>query len=189
MKTLIVIVIAHPNVSGHCRQILHELKKQLTYYQIIDLYKMNYDPVLHEKEHYTSGNRNISRETAFFQKKIKEANSIVFVYPVWWNGVPAILKGFFDKVLTPGFGYRFEKSKHIKLLKRKKAAVIVTYASPNLYTTFILRDSGVKIVVNDILGFCGIKAKFFKIGDAEQLNEKQKMKIQKTVSKALKFLA
>jgi NAD(P)H dehydrogenase (quinone) len=187
MKTL--IIIAHPNVGGHCRQILHELKKQLTYYQIIDLYKMSYDPVLREKELYTSGNKSISRETAFFQKKIKEANKIVFVFPIWWNGAPAMLKGFFDKVLTPGFGYRFEKNRVVKLFRKKKAAVIVTYASPDLYTTFILRDSGVRIVVNDILRFCGIKAKFFKIGDAEQLNERQKQKIEKTVGKALKFLS
>jgi hypothetical protein len=41
------------------------------------------------------------------QKQITESNHLIFIYPVWWGSMPAILKGFFDRVLTPGFAFRF----------------------------------------------------------------------------------
>ena len=64
MKTL--IIYAHPKTEGHPPIILEEVKSFLKDfgedYEIIDLYKIKYDPVLHEEEHYTSGNRNISKQ-------------------------------------------------------------------------------------------------------------------------------
>lgn len=40
------------------------------------------------------------------QKKILWADHIVWIYPVWWGSVPALLKGFLDRVLIPGFAFK-----------------------------------------------------------------------------------
>ena len=76
MKTL--IIYSHPNTQGHCSYILEIVEKKLqeknTEYEIIDLYKTNYDPILHENELYTSGNKYVDTINLEFQEKIKSKN-------------------------------------------------------------------------------------------------------------------
>lgn len=112
---------------------------------------------------------------------------MIFIHPIWWNGPPAILKGFFDRVLLPRFAYKFEKGMPIKLLN-KKAVLFVSHGGPKLYTDFILRNRGIKIITKDTLGFCGIKTKVYKINNAKKLNEKKEKEIEKMVFKGLKFI-
>ena len=130
MTTL--IIYAHPNTPGHAPETLklveqYHKEHNLTY-EILDLYKMKYDPVLHEKEHYTSKGYDVSDVNKKIQEKILKTDRLVFIYPVWWNSMPAILKGFIDKVFIPRYAYHFEPfpiigGRPIPHLKGKKAAV------------------------------------------------------------------
>lgn len=96
---------------------------------LIDLYSDNFDPVLHSDE--------IIRKISFddtvlkYQKIIEESDYIFFIYPEWWGSLPALLKGWIDRVLIPGFAYDYtgnvkEEMKHHPLLKGKRASVIIT---------------------------------------------------------------
>lgn len=191
MKTL--IIYAHPRTKGFCSAILDKviscLDESKIKFEFIDLYKIDYDPKLKAEEHYTSGGKKISEQNVLFQKKISSVDKMIIIYPIWWNSPPSILKGFFDRVLTPGFAYRFKGKIPIKLLKNKKAVVFITHGSPNFYTTLILRDRGAKVVTKDILGFCGIKSRFFKIGDCRKMDDKKKALIEKLVRRGLKYLS
>ena len=112
MKTL--IIYAHPKTEGHCSTILYEVKKVMKEkkkkYDLIDLYKIKYDPILHDEEHYTAGegHRKVSKENKKFQKMIKDTNELIFIYPIWWGSMPAILKGFIDRVFTSHFAYQYK---------------------------------------------------------------------------------
>jgi NAD(P)H dehydrogenase (quinone) len=187
----ILIVYAHPKTVGFCSaildRILSELKNANILSEVIDLYSINYDPILKSKEHYTSGNKEVSSQNKDFQQKISDCDRLIIIYPVWWNGPPAILKGFFDRVLTPGFAYRFNKGIPEKLIK-KRCSVFLTHGGPDFFTTFILQDRGAKIVTKDTLGFCGIKTKFFKLGNCRRFDKKADEKIQKLVEKGVKYL-
>jgi len=188
MKTL--IIYAHPETKGHNPLILKQVKAKLDAknkdYEILDLYKMKYDPILHKEEHYTQGNTVISKQNKEIQEKIKQSD-LIFIYPVWWGTMPAILKGFFDKVLTPGFAYIFKGKMPTPLLKGKKALVITTVGAPNFFY-LLTGNRPKKIISKNILKFCGIKTKVFQIDNANKLNKEQEQKIKKAVNKGLQYL-
>ncbi|GIV33847.1 MAG: hypothetical protein KatS3mg031_1382 [Chitinophagales bacterium] len=75
------------------------------------------------------------------QEKIKWAEHLVFIYPVWWGSVPAIMKGFVDRVFLPGFAFkRRENSMYWdKLLKNKSARIISTLDQPAWYYWLVYR--------------------------------------------------
>jgi len=189
MKTL--IIYAHPDTEGHCSAILKEVQNRLISkeieYETLDLYKMNYDPILHESEHYTAGNRDITEQNKEIQEKIKNTNKLIFIYPVWWGGMPAILKGFFDRVLTPEFAYKFEKGIPRRLLKGKKAVVFTTSGGPKIFHT-ITGDTSKKTIKNKILEFCGIKTKVFLIDTARKITDNQLEKIKTKVKEGLNYI-
>ena len=187
-----LIIYAHPNKLGHCGQILKEvisgLEKKKVNYELLDLYAMNYDPVLKDDEHYTSDHREVSPENSALQAKIKNSGKFIFIYPAWWNSAPAILKGFIDRIFTARFAYYY-KNGLPKTLLSGKAAVIVSTGSPRIVTKFIYKDGSIKLLTRDTLKFCGIKAKGFVIDRATKLTDKQKSKIAKKVKSALDYLA
>jgi NAD(P)H dehydrogenase (quinone) len=186
----VLIIYAHPNVEGHCSYILYNVIKNLELkkinYDVIDLYKDNYDPILHENELYTSRNKHVDEINLKYQSLLKNADLRIFIYPIWWGSMPAILKGFFDKVLVGGFGFKYVNGFPIKLLKGK-AIVISTCGAPSLFYRFIDRTP-IKMIKRLILGFCGIKTKFYLIGNCKRLTEDKKVKIEKIVKKALKII-
>ena len=182
-----IIIYAHPNKTGHCGYILQKLKEKLDQdkktYQILDLYQMNYDPVLKAEEHYTSGNNNIALETKEIQNLISKENNLVFIYPTWWNGTPSILKGFFDRVLVKGYAFEYKNKIPFGKLKNKTAKVITTSGGPTIYNKIIGFNSSLRNVTKNTLAFCGIKAKGYSIGSATRLTDKQKQKIDKLINK------
>ena len=99
--------------------------------------------------------------------------------------MPAILHGFFDRVLTPGFAYHFKGSLPIGHLKDKKAIVIHTSGASRITSSIILGNRYKKMIKTHILNFCGIKTKVYHIDKATRLTPKQEDKIKKVVRKAL----
>lgn len=76
--------------------------------QIIDLYAENFNPVLIYEQSSDRSSLGADNEIENYRILISEADNLIFVYPVWWYSVPAILKGFFDRVLASGFAYTSE---------------------------------------------------------------------------------
>ncbi len=186
MKTL--IIYCHPKTAGHNPLILEEitatLDKKGEEYKVLDLYHMKYDPVLHEEE---LEKQVISNENKQIQKLIHDTEKLIFIYPIWWGTVPALLKGFIDKIFTAGFAFKYVNGRPMGLLKGKKAAVFITSGSPKIFQVF-LGHRYYKGMTRDILGFCGITSRVFHIDNAMKVDEKQKEKIRKEVKKGLLWL-
>lgn len=93
------------------------------------------------------------------QEKIKWADHLVWIHPVWWGGLPAITKGFIDRVFLPGFGFKYrEKSVWWdKLLAGKTAHIITTLDTPSIYYWFAFGRPSVNQLKKSTLEFCGIK--------------------------------
>ncbi|MDF3076393.1 MAG: ycaK [Sphingobacteriaceae bacterium] len=87
------------------------------------------------------------------------ANHIVFVYPTWWGTMPALLKGFIDRVFTEGFA--FEETEggagYLPLLKGRTAEVITTMDTPKLVYHLIYRAPGHNAMRRSLLEFCGFE--------------------------------
>ncbi|MBL4705867.1 MAG: NAD(P)H-dependent oxidoreductase [Flavobacteriales bacterium] len=89
---------------------------------------------------------------------IKRANHIVWVFPMWWYGYPALMKGFIDRTFLPGITFQPIPGKAFpeKLLKGKSARVIITSDTPKWYDRFFMGRPAVNQFKRGTLNFCGI---------------------------------
>jgi Putative NADPH-quinone reductase (modulator of drug activity B) len=92
-------------------------------------------------------------------EKMQKADHWVWIYPTWWGGMPAILKGFIERIFLPGFAFEYqEKSPFPKqLLKGKTSEIITTMDTPVWYYKLIYRNAGVSMLKKGVLEFCGVK--------------------------------
>lgn len=111
-----------------------------------------------------------------YQKKIKESSKLIFIFPVWWNDMPAILKGFIDKVFKLKFAY-VDSPRGVKgLLKNiQNAEVITTSKSPTWYLKYFAGNSIQKVFINATLKQTGINNVHWKnIGSIGKSTEKSR---------------
>jgi NAD(P)H dehydrogenase (quinone) len=97
-------------------------------------------------------------ELALAQEAIKWADHLVFVYPIWWGTIPALLKGFIERVFLPGFAVNFRKNspRWDKLLTGRSARLIVTLNTPSWIYRWYFGRPGHNTMKKTILQFCGI---------------------------------
>lgn len=91
-------------------------------------------------------------------ESIQWAEHLVWVHPVWWGGLPAIMKGFIDRLFLPGmaFQYRENSIQWDKLLKGKTAHIITTLDQPSWYYRLVYGRPSVNQLKKSTLEFCGI---------------------------------
>ncbi len=89
---------------------------------------------------------------------IKWADHLVWVHPVWWGGLPALMKGFIDRLFLPGFAFQYRENSLLwdKLLKGKSARIITTLDQPRWYYTLVYGKPSVNQLKRSTLLFCGI---------------------------------
>jgi NAD(P)H dehydrogenase (quinone) len=92
-------------------------------------------------------------------EKIQWADHLVWIHPVWWGGLPAITKGFIDRLFLPGFAFKYRENSvwWDKLLKGKTAHIITTLDQPGLYYRFFFGRPSVNQLRKSVLEFCGVK--------------------------------
>ncbi len=93
------------------------------------------------------------------QAQLLWAEHIVWVYPVWWANLPALLKGFCDRVLLPGFAFRYVEGRAVpdRLLAGRTARLLVTMDSPPWYYRWLMGAPAERAMIKGTLEFCGIK--------------------------------
>jgi putative NADPH-quinone reductase len=92
------------------------------------------------------------------QDHIRWADHLVFVHPVWWSDLPALLKGFLDRVFLPGFAFAYRKGSPLpqKLLKGRSARILHTMDAPPWYYRWFQGAPGLKALSVGTLAFCGV---------------------------------
>lgn len=93
------------------------------------------------------------------QKKLKWADHLVWIYPVWWGSVPALMKGFLDRVLTPGYAYKkIEGSiRWEQYFKGKSARLICTLDQPPWYYNLVFFAPSHRAMTGLTMKFIGVK--------------------------------
>lgn len=156
----ILVIIGHPDPESYCSALAHAYmegaKGKATQIRTIDLSQISFDPNL--KYGYRK-RTELEDDLKEAQDLIRWADHLVIVYPTWWGTMPAILKGFFDRVLLPGFAYKYREGSPLwdKLLTGKTAHVMVTMDTPSWYNRLIYWQAGHLVMKRNILKFCGIK--------------------------------
>lgn len=179
MKTILVIN-AHPKPGSYCSALAQSYAKGASqsghHTLLLNLFelKFNYDQLNGLKQ-----DQVLENDLLHAQEKLKWANHIVIVHPVWWGSVPAILKGFFDRILLSGFAFQYHQKGPWwdKLLAGRSARIIYTSDSPSWFYKWLMKEPSVKQVKERTLEFCGIKpVKLTSIGNLRFLNETQRLK-------------
>ena len=117
-------------------------------------------------------------------EKIKWADHLVWVHPVWWGGLPAITKGFIDRLFLPGFVFQYKQNSVMieKLLKSKTAHIITTLDQPSWYYRLVFGRPSVNQLKKAVLEFCGVKpVKVTYIGILRNSNDETRKKWLKKV--------
>lgn len=128
------IVFCHPWHGSFNKAILDTITAKFDQdnkpYQVIDLPKDKFDPTYSEAELavYNQG-KSLDPIVKKYQEMIRNSKEMIFVYPIWWGTMPAILKGFFDKVLLKDFAFNYDNG-WTPLLNIEKSTVITTSESP-----------------------------------------------------------
>lgn len=194
MNTL--IVISHPlndSLCKHLAGLVETRLKQLGHKVTIeDLYAEDFKPALtvaERKSYYAE--QYDSSDISLQQKRLQDADAIVLLFPTWWFGFPAMLKGWFDRVWGPGIAYDhasdFGPIKP-RLNNLKKVLVITTLGSPWWVDRLIMRQPVKRILKLALLGACAAKSRlrFLSLYNSEQLTEQKVLAYKDKIEKELK---
>jgi NAD(P)H dehydrogenase (quinone) len=157
-----LIVYAHPNPESFNNAILettvHALKKNGHEVVLRNLYALDFQPVLKPEDTAAMRVGQTPKDIQTEQEFITAADAITFIYPIWWTGLPAILKGYVDRVFSYGFAYGTGEEGIIKMLTGKKGLIINTHGTPNEIYDKMGMTSGLKITSDTgIFDFVGIE--------------------------------
>jgi putative NADPH-quinone reductase len=157
-KTILVIN-GHPDqnslTQGLVNAYVDAAKQQGHKVQLLNLRSLDFNPIGH---HYAI-NTPLEPDLESAQRLIKQAQHLAVFYPIWWGGMPALLKGFFDRALTPGFAFRYsEKGIPQKLLIGRTVEIFNTTDTPGWLHWLLLKGDKLQAKRN-IFEFCGIKVK------------------------------
>jgi NAD(P)H dehydrogenase (quinone) len=135
-KMRFLVVYAHPVedsfVSSVHQHALEALKDAGHEVDDCDLYAEGFQPVLSRSEQIAYHNQDANNELLLKEaERLRLCNGLVLIFPTWWSGMPAILKGYFDRVWLPGIAFEVAGNRTLPLLQNiLKFAVITTYGSP-----------------------------------------------------------
>lgn len=156
----ILLINGHPDKESFnfalAEAYVRGVKKTQAELQIVNIRDLNFNPNL---QYGYRQRTELEPDLLDSWGRIKWADHLVLIYPVWWGSVPAIMKGFFDRLFLPGFA--FEKKKDSlwwnKLLTGKTARIICTMDQPPWYYRLINGRPSHYAIKKATLNFVGIK--------------------------------
>ena len=160
MSKRVLIILGHPSIDSFCGAIATRYFEAATQagceVRIVQLGALNFDPVLHEGYNQI---QTLEQDLLDAQADIMWAEHLVFVFPLWWGGVPALLKGFIDRTFLPGFAFKYRQGKVFpdKLLIGRTAHLLVAMDTAPWYYKWVYWMPGLHQMRKHTLAFCGIK--------------------------------
>ena len=154
----ILIINGHPDSKSYVAALADAYEKgavlKAKKVERIDLAKLDFNPNL------AYGYRKVSPLEPDLQEaieKINRAEHIVWLFPVWWYGYPALMKGFIDRIFLPGIAFKYNgKPVPDKLWKGKSGHIILTADTPRWYSRLFMKDPAINQMKKGTLQFSGI---------------------------------
>lgn len=161
----VVIVFNHPYDESYCNSVREAVSRGLEKagYEIdlIHLDKDGFDPVMTLEDLKAFKNKkSIHPHSIDYNDRIKKAEHLIFIFPIWWDLMPARMKGFIDKVIFPGEAYDYASKGHDMVplwTNLRSTTIISTMNTPALRYRFKYGDAMKKAFVNGTLLRIGCK--------------------------------
>ncbi|HNW77712.1 MAG TPA: NAD(P)H-dependent oxidoreductase [Candidatus Competibacteraceae bacterium] len=158
----VLIVFAHPNPRSFNRAILDTLDEALRACghatRIHDLYQMRFRAVLDDDDLARNWRGDLPDDILHEQEAVRWAQGLVFIYPVWWFGPPALLKGWIDRVFVRKFAFDFSADGMRGLLQHEKALILNTLGGDAAtYSRERWEELLMRPLAEGVLGACGVR--------------------------------
>lgn len=163
MTSRIFIWVAHPRTKSLCAGIADAYQAGAER-NGSDVRRMDLSDMSFEMDTFSGYDETmppLEPDLKAWQDNVAWAEHLLFVHPYWWGAMPTKAKAVLDRALEPGFGFKYHSRgvKWDKLLTGKSADAIITSDTPPLIDTLIYRKPARRVMKNQVLGFCGIKAR------------------------------
>ena len=160
----VIVVYAHPAADSYQaalhQRVLKALKARGDEGIDFDLYAMGFDPTMGEEEWrgHDEPPAPVPQDLKVYVDALQWADACVFCFPTWWLGMPAILKGYFDRVWRPGVA--FEQPPDGGLIKPAlknltRMGVVTTSGAPCYYNRLLMQDPARKVLLRGLKATCG----------------------------------
>lgn len=180
MTRRIVIIQGHPDPAGeHFGHALAEnyargARDAGLEVTLIEIAKLDF-PLLRSQREWQS--EDVPPALAAAQQAITESNHLVIFFPLWLGDMPALLKGFLEQVLRPGFAFSSNGMGGNKPLAGKSARIVVTMGMPGFFYRTFFRAHSVRNLKRNILHFIGIRpVRTTLVGGVERLGNRRREK-------------
>ncbi len=177
-----LIIHSHPNHKSFCSAITttisEELKKNNQPYNLRDLYKMNFNPTLNLGDFKAMSKGTCSDDVRAEREFVEGADMLIFVFPVLMMNLPAILKGYIERVLSLGFGFTIKNDRPAPLLEGTKALLFTTLQGSEELSMETDLIQALDVVSDYVLKLCGIEVlehKYFYSVPSVSHNEREAM--------------
>jgi len=156
----VLVIIGHPRRDSFCgaladayargaREAGHEVR-------VVALGDLAFDPIRRTGYGDTPP---LEPDLQRAQKDIAWCDHMAWAYPNWWGTMPALMKGFIDRAILPGFAFRYREGKTFwdRLLSGRSARLLVTMDTPPLWYRWVIGRPGHNQMRRSVLGFCGVR--------------------------------
>lgn len=184
-----LIIYAHPDKKSFNASILKTVQENLSHQhdvKTLDLYEEEFDPVLRFDAIHRR--RDLVNDVAMkhYRDLLVWADQLIFIFPTWWSGMPAILKGFIERVFVAGFAYD-NTPRGLKGRLAGQAWIITTHNTPKIFLPFAQDYS--KVLKFQILKPCGFKTvKVTQVTRVEYMSNHERKEQLEKIAKIAKSL-
>jgi NAD(P)H dehydrogenase (quinone) len=166
---LVQVVHCHPLTDSYnhvlFRAIVDTLEANGHEVAATDLYRESFDPAMtpDERRSYFAPPYDGAAVAAYIDV-LRRAEGLIFCFPQWWFGMPAMLKGYFDRVWAPDVAFKPDPARgrirplltHVRIF-----GVVTSYGSPWWITRFVVGDPGRKMLLRTLKPMCGLRVPSF----------------------------
>jgi NAD(P)H dehydrogenase (quinone) len=182
MQKKIFILLGHPDKSGMCGTLAdaYERGARAAGHAVsrMNIGDMQFDPIL--RKGYRAM-QELEPDLKKFTEEVHNCDHFVIIYPVWWVGMPAILKGLFDRAWLPGSAFRYMKMKSGKrtvfwhrLMRGRTSRTILTSGTPPWLVRLLPGNVNAQLRWG-ILWFAGFSVRSLWLGPSENVPEQKKL--------------
>ena len=152
----VLVIFAHPLGDSYAATLRDTVVAALEAgghtVDLCNLYQEDFDPILsaqewRDYENTSENTRAVSRQV----ERLRQAEGIIFVFPSWWYGMPAILKGYFDRVWLPGIAFEFgPQAIRPLLMSIRMFGVVTTTGAPEWFTRIYMGNPSRKVLMRGL---------------------------------------
>lgn len=172
----VLVLFAHPLADSYGRAIHDQVMSSLHVdgheVRSHNLWQENFDPVLsavEKREHFAAPETKTANDSllAAHVADLRWCEAIVFVYPSWWSAPPAIMKGWFDRVLMQGVAWTFPEGAtrlHAGLTHVRRLVAVTTYGSSR-WVNALEGEPGKATIRRGLRVLCNVRCRSTWIAD------------------------